>query len=59
MEKWLSGNKRSFCVKPESNNYYSFYENKRNDKSVTNMEQELIKLFEAADGDKNKQLSKG
>ena len=28
-------------------------------KSTTNMEQELIKLFEAADGDKNKALSKG
>merc|ERR1712131_125649 len=34
----------------------------KRDKSATNnspnMEQEIIKLFEAADGDKNKQLSK-
>ena len=47
-------------MKPKSNNYYSFYWNKRKEKkSATNMEQELIKLFEAADGDKNKALSKG
>ena len=32
---------------------------KKKKKSATNMEQELIKLFEAADGDKNKALSKG
>ena len=58
--KWSVGNKRVFVWNQRATIIIHFTEiREKKKKSATNMEQELIKLFEAADGDKNKALSKG